>query len=550
MSNQVETFVSRRLDFSDPEDAAKVLKDLGGEEFLKNNYPDVYAAYRKTVEKHRQQKGQLSDSNSMGLKGGAFAGPISLVAKPAALKNSAAGDTEQKGNLMGVTSVQGENTWVTGTVKGYMKNLTQDILLHSFVRKLYNENYCECIHERNVEDVASFGKQNIQNSIESKAILTDGTMECLESYSNVYVVKGGICPVAYMVVNAPRSSMGNNPIIMMYARTPDHGETIDYNYPNNNIIPGTDAVKTLFPVKGKITFSDDFKPVKFSLESKSGKPTLQYKGKGVCTYNYSYEEIAACFKISDNNPQVVEFELKEDWNANLDVSAYLGTTHQASVALQFSFYYETMTDEGKEDIGICISSTGDSGVKFYEATNDTNVYLPFVFIKWGCFAKDTLLLMADGSEKNVSEIRSGDLLMGEHGEPLRVIDPVCGEEAIIYCIRTKNKKLLQVSGMHPIATLEGIIRAQDIQPGMVLRCADGKEDEVEFNYTRTYNDKVYGFITEGGGGLIAANGIWAGNFELQNDNAAISLKAKPVEEEVLKTARQFDMLMDHLESLQ
>lgn len=550
MSNQTQSFVSRHLDFSDPKDKAKILKDLGGEDLLKSNYPEVYTAFLKTVEKHEQQKGNLGTTNPMGLSGGAFAEPISITKDTTALKGNVVDGSELKGSIQGVTFVQGGNPWARGYVNGYMMNQTQNIFLSTCSKKLTNENYYEYIHKCNVEDITTIGNQNIQNYIICKGILADKTMEYLESNSNVFVVKGSDSTVAYMKMDAPRSKVNNNPIVMMYARSPDHGETIDYDYPNNHIIDGTDKVKTLFPVKGSITFNDDFKPQKFSLESKCSKPILQYKKKGVCEYNYTYEEIAACFKISDHNSQVVEFELKEDWKMDLDISAYTSDHASRDISFVFSFFFETATEFGIEEIPILITSTVDAGKRFYESTDDTNVYLPLIYIKWGCFAKETMILMSDRKEKKISEIMIGEMLMGENGELLRVVDRITGKEERIFCIRTKKKKLLRVTQTHPIATADGIVRAEDLKPGMLLRCTDGTEDEIEFVYINEYDDIVYNLITEGGSRIIAANGIWAGDFELQNDNTVMKQKVEPVSEEMSKLTQQFNQLLDHLESLQ
>lgn len=85
-----------------------------------------------------------------------------------------------------------------------------------------------------------------------------------------------------------------------------------------------------------------------------------------------------------------------------------------------------------------------------------------------CFARDTMLLMADNTMKAVSKIEIGEILMGVNGESLPVINVCCGYDSKICCIQTRNKKQLLVTERHPIATTQGIIRALRIQPGMPL----------------------------------------------------------------------------------
>ncbi|WP_020613361.1 Hint domain-containing protein [Sediminispirochaeta bajacaliforniensis] len=549
MDYQAGKYVSRVLDFSDPKDAKKVLDKLGGEDFLKKEYPKVYQSYLKTVAKHKRVK-KTEKEAADGLQSGAFAGAISIAASNNKVKKNQLDGTEE-GLISGATSVQGHTDWSRAIVSGHMKNLTQDTIIHTFFRKLSNENYYETVQHRDVKDIASFGEQRIQNFIESTAILKeDGTMESLEAYSDEFTTKGSASAVVYMNLKAPRSNVGNNPIIMMYARSPDHGETVDYNYPNNKIISGTDSVKTIFPVKGTITFSDDFKPLRYSTKSSSHTPELQYKGKGVCPYSYTQEQIASCFRISEDNPQVVEFELNEDWNHNLDISDYT-SAHDADIALLFSFFFTVQIAGFKkeQDVGICIYSTNtlEMGQRYYESADDTNLCLPYVYIKWGCFSKDTLVSMADGSLMAVTEIQQGAQVMSENGEILTVRDVVSGDEEELYCIRTKGQKLIRLSATHPLKTTEGPVRAQDLRPGMALLCQDGTEDEILFNYTVPYNDKVYSLITEGKGQWLAANGIWAGDFDSQNNFVLSSKGEEPLSAEVQELTEEFDRLIEHLQ---
>ncbi|GAU76011.1 Hint domain-containing protein [Fusibacter sp. 3D3] len=554
----------RQRDFSNPEEAREVLEHLGGEDLLKDKFPKVYAAYLKTVEKHNHEK-QLnthtlskgeSEKNTDGLENGAFAGAISLTPVSGQVKSNVLmanqeNKSEEAGMVTGATSVQGNEDWTVAYVSGYMKNETDGTIIHSFGRKLDNINYYETVQQRNSEDLNQFGNQKIKNYIDCSAVLkSDGTMISLNADSQEFILEGDSSPVVYMNIKDPRSYIGNNPILMMYGRSPDKGETADYNYPDNHIISGTDAVRTIFPVKGKITFSDDITPVEYNTEITSQKPQLQFRGKGVCKYNYSQAEIASCFKISETNPQVVEFELKQDWNANLDISAYTGQVHEGDISFLFSFFMKTKIKgtpiEHNQPVSIYSTNTLEKGKTYYESTDDTNAYLPYIFIRWGCFGKDTMIQMADMTVKTVSDLKAGDQLLGENGKVIFIKDMVSGNEEMIFCIQTKDGKRLLVSGMHPILTSKGAVRARDIKPKMKLLCVDGIEDEVEFNYTRFYNDKVYSIVSEGGSEWVAANGIWAGDFDLQNNKGHMPKNETPVSDEIRELSAEFDQLLRHL----
>ncbi len=554
--------MSYERDFSNPEDAKEVLEHLGGEALLKEKFPKVYQAFLNTVAKHKEvnllkANGEL-DGAVVGLQNGAFATPITLKPFGKKLNEGKLGDSkfenrEVEGVITATNSVQGTDEWAVAYLSGYMKNETDGNMIHTFGQRTSGTNSYETLQKRDSRDLNQFGNQILKNYIECTAVKLDNTMVSLKAESKDYVLNGSSSNIVYMSIDDPRSKLNNNPILMMYARKPDPGETADYDYPNNNLIPGTDTVKTLFPVKGKITFNDDLIPIGYNADLSKTPPSLKYTGKGVCTYNYTQKEIASCFKISSTNPQVVEFQLKEDWKAILDISAYAGHLHEGNVGFEFSFFITTKIKgtEATLDQAVAVYSTVslEEGQTYYDSKDDTNAYLPLIFMRWGCFGKDTKILMADRSEKLVSEILKGDQIMGDEGMLLVVSGTVSGHEENICCIMTKGGKRLEVTKDHPVATKEGALRARDITPKMLLICENGSEDEVEFNYLKSYEDTVYNIETEGGSNWVVANGILAGNLAKQNDNLEIVMAEKLLSEETLQLKAEFDQLLDHLNVL-
>ena len=554
MNNQLQGHISKIMDFSNPQDAKEVLESFGGEELLKTKFPKVYDSFLRTVEKHKNEKllNNMSQSNDNGFKSEAFAGAITIGKNKLNGKKTILTATEE-GQISGITCVQGKEKWSRAYITSQMKNITNGVekarvIKTSSVLIAHENNYSQ-VQEKKLTDIISFSRQKIQNTIKSKAILKgDGTMEVMEASSDIFTTEDCVTPVENIEIYAPRSYKSNNPILMMYNRTPDGDEVADYSYPENKLIVGTHKVETWFPIKGKIKFVNGFKPLRFSLESKGNKPQLQYKGEGVCDYNYKFKEIASCFKVSESDSQVMEFELKLDWKNKLDITAYT-TDHKANIGLHF-FFYITAEIEGfkeEEEIGIVISTVNSlsSGEEYYITKYGENAYLPYTFIKWGCFGKNTKIQMADKSFKLVSELKKGDKLLGEDDKVLNIKDMVSGDEEIIFCIKTKGNKKIHVSGTHPILTSNGGMRAQDIKAKMKLICADGSEDEVEFNYTKKYNDKVYNIVTDGSDWVLA-DGIWAGNFDLQNDNKVMAKEEEAMSEDVLQISEEFTLLMKHL----
>jgi hypothetical protein len=242
---------------------------------------------------------------------------------------------------------------------------------------------------------------------------------------------------------------------------------------------------------------------------------------------------------------VVTFELNQNWNRLLDVSAYT-SINEAILGLCVSFYYNTEINGTLQEIPISIFSTVNLPKNYYESYDSLNLELPKIKIKWGCFAKNTKIMLADGSEKEITMINKEDYILGENGTALQVTGIVSGMEEKIINICTTTGRKLGVTESHPIKTNRGILRAKDVMVEDLVSCISG-EEEVEFTYFSEYQDEVYSLCTDGGSQLIVANGIWAGNLDMQNDPAVLTKKKPLLEEKVIETAKQFKELLKYME---
>lgn len=555
--NMTKNNGSSVIDFSNPEAAKSVLEHLGGETLLKEKYPRVYKAYQNTIEKHRSvQMSNANPINADGFSGGVIASPIRITTENEEVKNGMLGASDEKGFISGLTEVQGNDKWSVAYVTGEMKNVTDKknpYTIDSYAEKIKDKNGFTRLLERTYDDIVTEEDQFIENMVHCTAVLKDN--ECLLSSipysdeSTVYTVKGMSSMVSYISMLDPRSALNNNPILVAYARAADH---FDYDYPNNRSYDaggGKVDVKTILPIRGSITFAEGFVPKGFSPDN-SQLPKLLYDNIGICTYKCTKDQLKAYFTVSKDNPQVVEFKLDENWNQPLNAKTYTDD-HYATVKLNFSFRIEVeITGVGTLDIPITIysSDTLPDKQRYYESVNSTVVCIPPIKMVWGCFAKDTMIEMSDNCQKMISDIAVGDKLLGSEGQELTVIDLVIGEEEEIYNIETMGGKKLRVTRQHPICTADGVVRANEIRPGMNLMCVDGSLDQVEFNYTTPYNDKVYNLLIEGGDNLIAANGIWAGDLNYQNAEIDSLNKEEPMSDEHKALTEEFEQLIDYLKT--
>ena len=90
-------------------------------------------------------------------------------------------------------------------------------------------------------------------------------------------------------------------------------------------------------------------------------------------------------------------------------------------------------EEGQ--VTIVVSSDLDT-----ESEDPANEKVKKIHIKFGCLGKDTRILMADGSERAIEDIRIGD----------RVTNIISGMEAEMVYVKTMgNKEILMTEG-HPV----------------------------------------------------------------------------------------------------
>ena len=127
-----------------------------------------------------------------------------------------------------------------------------------------------------------------------------------------------------------------------------------------------------------------------------------------------------------------------------------------------------------------------------------------------CFTGDTPILMADGSEKPIAEIKPGDLIasfsnLGEIKSELVLENIVSGRRRLI------NIDGVKATPPHPFLCANGKwIFAREIEPGIELVNADGSSHIVRQIYSDGEADNVYNLEVAGGDCFVA------GGFRVHN----------------------------------
>lgn len=219
-----------------------------------------------------------------------------------------------------------------------------------------------------------------------------------------------------------------------------------------------------------------------------------------------------------------------DWECNLSGGFLDDSSHKCYLngCLILNVAHKLRVGSTNDRYSIFIYSTDalpKTQEKYYISTEGaTIVYIPAIVIYWGCYARETLVKAADGSEKRVDEIRPGDKLRAFGNKTLTVADILTGSEVEIFKINTADGNHIRVSGGHRMKLWderypEGRqIAARYLKKGDLLMTPEGSQTVKEV-LIEDYDDLVYNFIfkEEIEPNYIEANGYWSGDFYAQNE---------------------------------
>lgn len=131
-----------------------------------------------------------------------------------------------------------------------------------------------------------------------------------------------------------------------------------------------------------------------------------------------------------------------------------------------------------------------------------------------CLEENTGILMADGTQRSIREIRIGDMVMCDSGEPKIVRNIWQGTEEHMMCIEVRNGSKIILTDNHPIKTAAGIKRADAIDENDEIVMVYGEKHKISSISCIEYRNRVYNLDISGN--FMIAEGIVVGDFEVQN----------------------------------
>lgn len=516
----------RFFNFANAADASDFLESHGGEAFLREQYPLVYRAYLRTRENDltKTDSGNASDILS-----------VHVIPPAEETANAQAVSDDRQDQYVGVISKAFVNVKeaVAGvTMSGYMYDAVTMQNYGSFYEDFSDQDIRESAYQcvgncRRRAPRETIGNLVVKYQID--CVKRDGTVEHMTVQGSMEGIQLKDI-IETVEITDPKSKSGSAEINVVYKDR--QWSSHDYCYPD--VEPRGGRVATMLPISGKITFKPRYKPMGFA-NRRTDDIKLIYEKDISLAYGHSLAEIAKYFKQPQG--QTVEFRFDDDWNATLPSGKY---NAKLRTLLNCPFFYTVQDTEEKDpegnprqkDVPFWIGSTEEQGVTYYIAREDSNVYVPPITYQWGCFAKDTMILMGDGTYKNIAGIHEGDLVWTQE-EAVPVQGVITGSDKQVIVIETEGDHRLRVTQGHPVLTSRGCIGADELNIKDRIAVRDGASECIRFLYTEQYEDKIYS-LDMGESHILCANGILAGDFRCQSEGLRRQEEELEISEEVQK----------------
>lgn len=353
------------------------------------------------------------------------------------------------------------------------------------------------------------------------------------------------------------SAAGKTAVIMLYGRTVEQAgyPYFDYyggDYFDKTIIQARMREKSktavMIPINGTVEFDESYTPQGLAplcggktprpcavISDKNGNRKIDVHYHPNIPDEELYSDLKDKFTVSGNK---VNFDFSmpignrgaADWGSDIEWESEL----YSKMALLRAVFVIRLKINGSEDIeDIRISLIGVTEEELKEINKDRSkdcqaeyykyekgisiIYLPPIYICWGCFGAETMIRTAGGGEKPARSVKAGDRLKCLDGDA-EVTQVVSGREEIIYRLSCGGREL-SLSGSHPVLMAEGSVkRASELKAGDMIATEKGSLP-LENIRAEKYNDIVYNFLFKDREkpAYILAEGIFAGDMNAQND---------------------------------
>ncbi|WP_027398471.1 Hint domain-containing protein [Anaerovorax odorimutans] len=482
-----------KLDFTNPAHREFFLQELGGEENFQSQFPKLYQHYSAEV-------------NGLNKK--------VTVGEPDVFQDAVDityGFYDQKKKAVickGVTSIKRNAQHICQRIHVY--DMSGNIIVETgqVVPSTHHAemmlDYPCTLTERQKKEGIVFDYFSLWYDEEEKHLNSAlySSMDELSWQTNSYIDK--------VTINNPKhiKTTPDSMIIVCYDRSSASGETVDYDCYKEAFDEKTHQQLLYLDVGADVDLNSQagtFSTINLSrfllkLDCQSG--IAEYKKEG------RTQEIMNKFKATEKG---FSFALDNDW---------LGTVPAARLPMRepvdFLLRLEFLTDNYQKKGRLIIDSHTNP-----DTTGDYVIPISKLQLLWGCVAADTKILMADGTERLVKDIKIGDEILMQHNDIGVIKDTLIGrEEKPLICIETVSGKKLSCTEDHPVLSQRGYVQAKGLT---------GEDKVMDYNKGLVsigsiypiINNEVYSLFVESRSEntecSVICNGIVTGDFEKQNE---------------------------------
>ncbi len=321
------------------------------------------------------------------------------------------------------------------------------------------------------------------------------------------VVIGNPQPTAYDPM--PRNNYNDHIVVALF-RTPSDLTDVNYicGFGNRNSQPYIGI-----PAKGIFTMPSGYVPCLTGNYAPKAICLLGQRkggGKQLADFVPEYNADQSLMQFSTNGSQLF-YDMACSWNEEYREPAGWTPT-EFDYELKLTLYFQK---------GTAAPTRFDVHISSVEGDDTAIEKIQPLYIMYGCLAADTLIQMADGSNKKISEIKIDDSVMGSDAQVWKVKNTWTGTEDILMCIRTVHG-ILRMTKNHPLVTDAGIKTARELTGEEYLLDANGEFVQIDGLYEEEYAGIVCNLDLYRDGSetaqqhLMLAGGIAVGDNVMQN----------------------------------
>ena len=512
MANRIHgTGKPAKFDLSDQQSFEDVLGDFGGEEYLRERFPEILRLIHNTRTLHiKRAMGNSEPVPEIGVKSDVV---ITIQEKNTDVKDSGSNPnafnykdvearSETKTNYTPALIIM--NPELYNIVDGKRILLDTDSVFDYDSNTLVN--YLKAnpavLFKQHVRDIFA---HTISYPVSGEGYILDR----FEKFATVFLNPDAKPVISSLNVIDPHPKTGASADIrVVYGGRHDTDAVYIYPKAHYSEIFGVKYVTTCLQFKLEITLADDFaicadNPFDigaFSAYLKSSALAGQQTGyNGYVFYNSAKVKENIKADVNGNKltlylspsikPEYPEFY----WYADMQLASITYTGALFDFHVQFYVNYTVAGAAGqKMQASILVSSEDDC------APSPTVAKTKKIHIQWGCLGENTIVKTLAG-DKRISEVAKHDSVLTENGKYLKIVNVVTGTEDEIVLINAAGRDPhtpLLISKNHLIKTKRGTIPASELNAADDLDTGSGTYAAINDLRIVRYFGKVYSLELE------------------------------------------------------